>query len=67
MHHDTLACKGPFFGITIAEAETVIEPHAVADDLCGKALMFLLLGRSRGVHTTIMPPSLGAVEILGSS
>jgi hypothetical protein len=48
------ACKEQFFDIPIAEAETVIKPHAVADELCGKPVLVLSVGRRRGVHATIM-------------
>jgi hypothetical protein len=48
------ACKERFFDILIAEAETVIKPHAVADELCGKPVLVLSVGRSRDVHATVM-------------
>jgi hypothetical protein len=34
--HGNPACKEQFFDIPIAEAEPLIEPYAVAGDLCGK-------------------------------
>ena len=39
-----------FLHITIAQREAVIEPDPMADDLAGKAVMFVALGVSRWRH-----------------
>jgi hypothetical protein len=52
--HGNPACKEQFFHIAVAEAEPLGEPYAVADHVCGKAVMFVSVGRSGGVHAAIM-------------
>jgi hypothetical protein len=46
----SLAATEQFFDIPIADAEPKVEPHGMADDLNRKAVMFVAVGRSRGVH-----------------
>jgi hypothetical protein len=55
------------FDIPIAEAEPKVEPHAMANDLNRKAVMFISVGRSRGVHAAIMSHSPEVVKTPGLS
>jgi hypothetical protein len=45
IRHDNPACKEQFFDIPIAEAEPVIEPDAVADNLGLEAVVLVAVGR----------------------
>jgi hypothetical protein len=53
--HRDAAGKQQCFHIAVTEAEPVVEPHTMADHLCGKAVMYVAVGQGRGVHAAIMP------------
>jgi hypothetical protein len=65
--HGNPAGKEPFLDVPIAEAKPVIEPRAVADHLCGNAVMCVAVGRGRGVQAAMMPHAPEVVETPGLS
>jgi hypothetical protein len=58
VRHDHAACKQQLFDITVTETESIIEPHAVADNFGGKAI--ILVATDRGcAHTPSMAHCVG--------
>ena len=49
--------------VAIAEAEAEIEPHAVADDLCRKAVAFVGISSKSCSHAASMPHKAGGEEV----
>lgn len=61
IRHNDPACEQPFLNIAIAEAESEVQPHTVADDLSGEAVVLIAVGHYCGVHATMMSRGPGAV------
>src|SRR5215831_10281178 len=46
--HDDATSEQELFHVPVAQAETVVEPHAMADNLSRKPMMFVGVGRWGG-------------------
>jgi hypothetical protein len=50
--HDNAPFEQQFLDVTVREAEAVVEPDRVADELTWEAVTFVRIGRGRGSYSS---------------
>jgi hypothetical protein len=61
--HDHAADEQEFLHITVAEAEPIVQPYAMADDFGGETVVLVAVGRYWCVHTTSISHPTAAQQV----